>query len=325
MATRITPAQQIPAQQTLARHGGTHKPETLSREEVPIFRTAETRAQMMAIYDEKLARWPIPCETFFVATRYGQTHVIASGDTAAPPLVLLHPAAGGGVVWSSIIAMLSAQHRTYALDTIGDVGRSELDDLDRYPKTGRDYSAWLDDVYRELGIKQADIVAGSMGGWIAMHHAISAPDRVRRLVLLGPMGLPSWRATLGVLGPMLWQKLRPTEAGQERIIDRSLGTGERVNREYRPWMRLLAACRMRTGWPISIPGRELRKITASTLVILGGKDGLIGSATAAAERARRHLAGSEIEILPNAGHLMSIDEPEVVGEQIVHFLAGKDG
>jgi pimeloyl-ACP methyl ester carboxylesterase len=277
----------------------------------------------MAIYDEKLAQWPVPCETFFVATRYGRTHVIASGDPAAPPLVLLHPAAGGGVVWSSIIAALSAQRRAYALDTVGDVGRSELADLDRYPKSGRDYSAWLDDVYRELGIAQADIVGGSMGGWIAMHHVIAAPHRVRRLVLLGPMGLPSLRATLACLVPMLWQKLRPTPAGHERIIDRSLGPGERANREYRPWMRLLAKCRMRIGTPFFIPGRTLRQMTAPTLVILGGKDGLVGSAAAAAERARRYIAGCEIQILPNAGHIMSIDEPEVVGKRIVPFLAGE--
>jgi pimeloyl-ACP methyl ester carboxylesterase len=315
MATLITSFKH-----TLSRHGS-DKPQTRAHQEVPIFRTVETRAQLMAIYDQKLAQWPVPRETFYVATRYGRTHVIASGDPAAPPLVLLHPAAGGGVVWSSIIATLSAQHRTYALDTIGDVGRSELDDLDRYPKSGRDYSAWLDDVYRELGITQADIVAGSMGGWIAMHHAIVVPHQVRRLVLLGPMGLPSWRASLACLGPMLWQKLRPSEAGQERIIDRSLGPGERVNREYRPWMRLLAKCRMRIGWPFSIPGGTLRKITAPTLVILGGKDGLVGSATAAAQRAHRHIAGCQIEILPNAGHIMSIDEPEVVGKRIVHFLA----
>jgi hypothetical protein len=45
----------------------------------------------MEIYDEALRRWPVPFETSFVATRYGKTHVIASGDPASPPLVLLHP------------------------------------------------------------------------------------------------------------------------------------------------------------------------------------------------------------------------------------------
>jgi pimeloyl-ACP methyl ester carboxylesterase len=156
---------------------------------LPVFVTEENRAKLMVIYDEGLRHWPVPHEVFFVHTRYGKTHVIASGDPASPPLVLIHPMGVGGFVWSSIVAPLSQQWRTYALDTIGDVGKSELADPDRYPTKGRDYSAWLDDVFTALDVTTADMVAGSMGGWIAMSHAICAPDRLRRLVLLGPMGL----------------------------------------------------------------------------------------------------------------------------------------
>lgn len=60
-------------------------------------------------------------------------------------------------------------------------------------------------------------------------------------------------------------------------------------------------------------------IKAPTLVILGVRDGLVGSATAAATRAR-NIAGCEIEILPRAGHVMHVDEPEFVAERIVNFL-----
>jgi pimeloyl-ACP methyl ester carboxylesterase len=293
--------------------------EVSSHEEVPIFGTEENRARLMAIYDEALRQWPVPFETFFLATRYGETHVIASGDPASPPLVMAHPAAIGGFVWSSIIAPLSEKRRVYALDTIGDVGRSELADPDRYPKKGRDYSAWLDDVYEKLEITQADVVAGSMGGWIAMNHAIYAPDHVRRLVLLGPMGLSPWRANLGVLVPFAWYAIRPTDAKFERIIFRALGEGERVNREFRPWMLIMGKCKPKTGQPFHLSSGKLRLIKAPTLVILGGKDGLVGSATAAAKRARS-IPDCEIEILPSAGHIMSVDEPEFVGKRIADFL-----
>jgi pimeloyl-ACP methyl ester carboxylesterase len=294
-----------------------------SREQVPIFGTEENRIKLMAIYDEALRHWPVPFETFFVATRYGRTHVIASGEASSPPLVMTHPAAVGSFVWSSIIAPLSEKRRVYALDTMGDFGRSELADPDRYPKKGREYSAWLDDVYEQLALTQADVVAGSMGGWIAMNHAIYEPDRVRRLVLLGPMGLPPWRATLAALIPFVWYVMRPTEARFDRIIFRSLGEGERANREFRPWMKLMGKGKARVGQPFRIPDRKLRTIKAPTLVILGGKDGLVGSAAAAAKRAR-NIPSCEIEILPEAGHIMSVDEPEFVGERIVYFLeAGK--
>jgi pimeloyl-ACP methyl ester carboxylesterase len=295
-------------------------PAKTSSPELPVFVTEENRARLMAIYDEGLRHWPVLFETFFVDTRFGRTHVIASGNPELPPLVMIHPMGVGGFVWSSIITPLSQHRRTYALDTIGDIGKSELADPARYPKNGRAYSAWLDDVYTALDISTADIVAGSMGGWIAMNHAIYAPDRLRRLVLLGPMGLAPWRATLAVLGPFISQRLRPAEAKLDKIITRSLGEGQRVNREFRPWMRIMGYTKARVGQPFHIPGRRLRKIHAPTLIFLGGKDGLVGSPTAAAKRARRNITGCQIEVLPEAGHVMSVDEPDVIGDRIVKFM-----
>jgi pimeloyl-ACP methyl ester carboxylesterase len=174
----------------------------------------------------------------------------------------------------------------------------------------RDYSAWLDDAYEQLEITQAEVV-GSMGGWIAMNHAIDTPNHVRRLVLPGRWALTLARH-LGVLLPFAWYALRPTDAKFERIIVRALGEGDRVNREFRPWMLIMGKCKPKTGQPFRLSSRKLRTIKAPTLVILGGKDGLGGNATAAARRAR-NIPNCEIEILPQAGHIMSVYEPEFVG------------
>lgn len=192
-------------------------------------------------------------------------------------------------MWSSLTSSLSERYRIYEPDTIGDIGgRSELDDFGHYPKKGRDFSSWLDDVYGELDLTTADVIGGSMGGWIALHRAIEAPHRVRGLVLLGPMGLPSWRSTLGLLGPMLSLVLRPTDAKRDRLMRRGFGKGERVTREMGPWLKIAGKCRGRVGWPFKIPDAQLRKIEAPTLLRLGGKDEAVGSAATAARRAPHH-------------------------------------
>ena len=201
------------------------------------------------------------------------------------------------------------------------MGKSELADPDRYPKNGRDYSAWLDDVFAALDLRSADMVSGSMGGWIAMNHAIYAPHDVGELVLLGPMGLPPWRATLAVFGPFMSQRLRPTrdQARARSSPDHWVRASESTPSSGRgcgSW----ATPRPASAQPFHIPGRRLRKISAPTLVFLGGKDGLVGHANAAARRARRNIHGCEIEVLPDAGHIMSVDEPDFVGDRIVEFL-----
>jgi hypothetical protein len=50
-------------------------------------------------------------------------------------------------------------------------------------------------------------------------------------------------------------------------------------------MRILGYTKARVGQPFHIPARRLRMIDAPTLLFLSGKDGLVGSPTAAARRA----------------------------------------
>ena len=82
-----------------------------------------------------------------------------------------------------------------------------------------------------------------------------------------------------------------------------------------------ARCRGRVGWPLKIPDAALRTIGAPTLLFLGGQDAAVGSATAAASRARGTIARCQIEILPTAGHLMIFDEPALIGSRTAEFLA----
>jgi hypothetical protein len=64
---------------------------SMSREEkTSIYFTPEARAQMMEIYDSKLAQWPTPFVSRFVDTSYGKIHVIISGPENGPAALLLN-------------------------------------------------------------------------------------------------------------------------------------------------------------------------------------------------------------------------------------------
>lgn len=164
-----------------------------------------------------------PHEILKVPTRYGDTHVTASGPRNAPPIVLLSAMGVTSRMWQPNVTALSCDYQVYALDTIGDQGRSALNNMDVYPNNGKAYSDWLADVFNELGVERADVIGSSYGGWITMNHAIHAPERVKRIALLGPMGLPSWWTTLKVLSHLWKVFLFPTQANIDQITQWALG------------------------------------------------------------------------------------------------------
>ena len=124
----------------------------------PVFKSAKAQARMLAVYDKAMKLWPIPYEQRDIPTQYVSTHVIISGPENAPPLVLLHCALMTSAIWSPIIEDLSRDHRTYAVDVIGDVGRTVPSNP---PATERDLASWLDEVFEGLSIDEASILAWS--------------------------------------------------------------------------------------------------------------------------------------------------------------------
>ncbi len=103
-----------------------------------------------------------------------------------PPLLL--PPGGGSPTsasWYRQAAELSRVHRVYAVDLIGAPGRS-TPAPGRHPRKVADLVSWLDAVLKGLGLAETDLGGHSYGAWIALHYALRAPHRVRRLVLLDP-------------------------------------------------------------------------------------------------------------------------------------------
>lgn len=88
------------------------------------FAAVESGLRFYQAYDQSLSLWPIESEAFYVSTRFGKTHIIASGPKDAPSLILLHGGLFSSAMWYPNIAALSRQFRTYAVDIIGDKNKS---------------------------------------------------------------------------------------------------------------------------------------------------------------------------------------------------------
>ncbi|SCW77183.1 hypothetical protein SAMN04487970_10449 [Paenibacillus tianmuensis] len=78
------------------------------------FKSAEGKNEVYSMYDSLLKQWTSPHETLYVPTRYGDTFVIASGEKAAPPLLLLHGAGMNLAMWLGEAREYSRSFRVYA-------------------------------------------------------------------------------------------------------------------------------------------------------------------------------------------------------------------
>ena len=133
---------------------------------VAFFKTEAAEDRSLAFYDAVLAKWPVAYEEIKVPTRLGPTQVIASGRHDAPPLILLHAAMATATVWRPNVEALSEHFRVYAVDIVGQGGRTVAI---RKIDSRRDYADWLNDLFDGLGIARASIVGNSFGGFIALN------------------------------------------------------------------------------------------------------------------------------------------------------------
>jgi pimeloyl-ACP methyl ester carboxylesterase len=292
-------------------------PEML-RDLSPIYRTARGMAEAMASYDAALGRLTCPCETFYVPTRFGQTHILAAGPRSAPALVLAHGWNGNATGWWPQINTLSASLRIYAPDTVGQAGRSAPT---RPPTRGPAYGEWLADVLDALQLERAWLVGGSGGAWLILKLAEVAGDRIEGAVLLSPAGFVPPR--IGFLLRAAWVRmLRPDKDTPMRYARLASPSPLHVDEdEVRLGAPALLHLRPQMA-PPTLPDSVLGCLRAPTMVLVGQHEAIFPP-QAVISRARRMLPSLvHAEIVPMAGHNLSYERPDLVNEKILGFLAG---
>ncbi|GLP68721.1 carboxylesterase [Streptomyces sp. TUS-ST3] len=272
-----------------------------------------------AAYDKVLAKWPADREALRVPTPFGTTHVNACGPVDAPPLVLL-PGGGGATStsWYAQAAHLARTRRVLAVDLIGAPGRSEPA-ADRHPRTVADLVAWLDALLDGLGIERADVGGHSYGAWIALHHALRAPDRMRRLFLLDPTQCFAGFKAAYLLHalPML---LRPTPARVRAFLEWETG---KVALDP-DWLRLQEAA---AGFPATRPvtgprpaPEALRALNAPVLLLVAANSRTCDTYDVTA-RAAELLPRVEADVVPGVSHhALPQSAPPELARRLTEFL-----
>jgi pimeloyl-ACP methyl ester carboxylesterase len=280
-----------------------------------IFKTAESETQYMDAYEAVLGLWSVPHEPLDVPTRFGTTHINASGPENAPAMVLLPGFSANSTQWFPNIAALSGRFRAYALDTIGQPGKSVPSGM----LTASNSPDWIADVLDGLGLEKACMAGISLGGWLTLNFALHMPERASRIVLLDPAA-----SFEGVGAAFFWHSLipimiHPTRAGLIRYF-RWMTRGYVVNRNWGELM-VLGVLNTRPQPPIRatvFSDEELRRVQTPTLLLVGGRS-VIYNPSRALRRATRLMPNLEAEIIPDASHALNDEKAELVNARILQF------
>jgi pimeloyl-ACP methyl ester carboxylesterase len=281
------------------------------------WRWARAERRCRALEDELWAE--LAAEAIDVTTPLGSTRAYRWPGEGAP-VVLLHGGACTSVVWQPLVEAL-ADRDVYAVDILGDVGRSEpsapLADM-------ADLAEWFDATLDALGLDRVQLVGHSLGGTVAIHVARRHPERLTSLVLFDPgavvpieMG-PFMRWGLPVmLGSFLPAAARRAVARRKR---HPLGADKRHGR-----LMLLGVLFHRPGFPIeqtTFTDEELATIAVPTTLVVGAETEMFDT-HAMVDRMAALLPSVTTASVPGAGHALTVSHVDACADRIAMATRGR--
>ena len=260
-----------------------------------------------------------------------RTRYLEAGDPGAATVVLLHGGGAGAdsvTNWHATIPALAQDFHVLAMDLFGFGGNDKPvlgENGYSQPARNRHLKSFLD----KLDLPRASLVGNSMGGATALGLAMTHPERVDRLVLMGSAGLNS--QITEALKPIIFYDYTPD--GMRRLIGALTGSrfeasDELVELRYRQSIEpdTRRAYEATMAWIRSQGGLyyaedALAGIRTPALVVNGKNDLVVP--VALAYRYLELLENSWGYIIPHCGHWAMLEAPdEFISATRQFLLAG---
>jgi pimeloyl-ACP methyl ester carboxylesterase len=272
------------------------------------------------MYHRFQASLGIHFEDLLLDTRFGTTHILATGPRDAPPVVITH---GGNQTNPHALRRLAPllkreRHRIYAPDTIGHPGKSAQT---RLSPRDDSYGRWLNDVLDGLSLESAAFVGGSFGAGIMLRLAAYAPQRISKLFLFVPSGIvrvPLSSMVFQLSMPYLLYLLAPSRTKLARAVQ---WMGDELGKDDLEWSEVaFRHIRIEAQMPRPASKRELKRLQAPTLVIAAEHDAMFPG-KAVIKRSREIIPNLvAAECLKGGTHYSSEKDMEYVNNRIWEFL-----
>ncbi len=291
---------------------------------IPMFISSEGEKEVMCAYQAIMDKWTPPYKELTISTSFGETHVIASGPENAPPVVLIHALLAGSVSWYRNVEVLSRSYRVYAIDVVGEGNKSRpikpITSLD-------DFLGWFTEVIDGLGIDTLYLAGNSYGGFTGAYYAMKLPERIRKLVLIGPA------ATIYKMRPFYTHMFIPKAIygffpkvpGVKRVMHSSVDWMHKGLPRDPLWEPFFYNSMVYGGlinqvFPRVYSKEEFAQIKAKVLLLLGEQEAIYNNLQSAIRSARELIPNVKVEIIPAAHHVTAIANPEMVNRKLLEFF-----
>ncbi|HEY4054162.1 MAG TPA: alpha/beta fold hydrolase [Terriglobales bacterium] len=257
---------------------------------------------------------------------------ILSGDAeifydlagSGPPVILLHPFPVNHEFWLPVSRLLSSRYRLIMPDLRGH-GDSALG---KGSATMQKHAADVARIMTAAGIDRGAFVGVSIGGYAMFEFWRRFRERVSALVLCNTKAAAdTGEARSARLDSAQDVLERGTEPFFEGMLQKVLS---QTTRRSRPDLVEGALRMMRMMSAEGVAGVQrgmaerpdslatLKTISVPTLIITGDEDKMTG--VPEAEILKQNVAGSQMRVVPKAGHYSPWEQPEEVGKLLRQFL-----
>ena len=259
-------------------------------------------------------------------------HDLGASAPGQPPVLFIHGSGPGVSAWANwrlVMPALAQQRRVIAPDMVG-FGYS-----DRPAGIAYSMDTWVQqalDLMDALDLPQVDLVGNSFGGALALALAIRAPQRVRRLVLMGSVGVP-FAITPGL--DAVWgyePSIQTMRALMDTFAwDRSLVNDELAKLRYEASIRpgfqesfsaMFPAPRQRWVDAMASPEAAIRALPHETLILHGREDQVIPLQTSLT--LSQWIPNSQLHVFGHCGHWTQIEHAGRFARLVGDFLAEAD-
>lgn len=241
-----------------------------------------------------------------------------------PPVVLLHPFPAHHEFWLPVAGALAARFRVILPDLRGHGGS----EVGQGPATMEKHAADIARVMDDASVGRAPLIGVSIGGYALFEFWRNYRGRVAALGLCNtkaPADGPEARAgrlqaandilergTGPFIETMLARVLaKTTHENRPDLVDGA----RRMMRKMSPDDVAQVQCGMAER-PDSV--ETLKTINVPTLLVTGDEDPMTG--VNEADFMRQHIAGSQLRVIPKAGHYSPWEKPEEATRLLRQFL-----